>query len=592
MGSILDSDMSKGLGQLLREKRVRIPYYQRSYAWKRSQVEELYRDFERAIDESKDYYFVGSVVGCQSKPQENEIEIVDGQQRLATTAILLAAIRDHLINPLKETEQATRFEENYLIREDGFVDQTRHPTLQLNEIDNDYYKDNILARVKPTLRRSELRPPSHRLLFDAANIAAAQVKMIVGTRKPADQKRELQKWVTFIEKKARIVFIVVEDAADAFMIFETLNDRGLDLTVADLTKNYLFMKVGKSQVETAKNYWARMGATLSASSDADVTKVYIHHLWSSFHGVTRDKELFRDMRNKYDDPGKAMAFTKLLCDTSPVYAALGNSDSDFWNDYGRHAKRHLGILNSSLKATQVRMLLLAVVAKFTHRDVEKILTCAVWWSVRFLIAGGSPSRWESFYATYAKAIRDGSIKNADQLIDRIASDVPGDGAFQSAFSEATVNKAVGRYFLNCLEATLLGDQAPHLAPDDPKLLDREHIMPDHPDYKKWPTLSREDHERLVDRIGNFTLLTPEENGIERKNGSFKEAQKIYKRSGVKLTQEIGDHRGEWDETAINERQQRLAKLAVSIWKLRPDKKTTKKNAVNKKAAPKKSAKKR
>ena len=58
MASILDSDMSKGIGQLLREKRIQVPFYQRDYAWKKSQVQELYDDLRKAIDDDREYYFL------------------------------------------------------------------------------------------------------------------------------------------------------------------------------------------------------------------------------------------------------------------------------------------------------------------------------------------------------------------------------------------------------------------------------------------------------------------------------------------------------------------------------------------------------
>jgi uncharacterized protein with ParB-like and HNH nuclease domain len=105
MPSIFDSALSQGIGQLLHDKRIKVPSYQRNYSWKKAQVVELYEDFQRAIDEGRDYYFLGSIVGCQKSHNSDEIEIVDGQQRLATTTILLAAIRDKLVS-LNEPELA------------------------------------------------------------------------------------------------------------------------------------------------------------------------------------------------------------------------------------------------------------------------------------------------------------------------------------------------------------------------------------------------------------------------------------------------------------------------------------------------------
>ena len=240
-------------------------------------------------------------------------------------------------------------------------------------------------------------------------------------------------------------------------MFETLNYRGLDLTIADLTKNYLFMKAGKEKIEAAKNNWAKMIGSLVTTTDSEVTKVYIHHLWSSYNGVSRDKEVFGDLRRKYDNATKAVKFTELLADKAEVYAALRNSDSELWNTHGKHAKRHLRILNSALKVTQIRMLLLAVVDEFKPTDVATILTCSVWWSVRFLVAGGSPGTWESHYAKRAKLIRKKSISSAAELIESMERDVPADGPFKAAFeTESTLTNPVARYFLQCL-----GFQAEH-----------------------------------------------------------------------------------------------------------------------------------
>jgi hypothetical protein len=83
-------------------------------------------------------------------------------------------------------------------------------------------------------------------------------------------------------------------------------------------------------------------------------------------------------------------------------------------------------------------------------------------------------------------------------------------------------------------------------------------------------MTRDDHERLADRIGNHTLLTPDQNKL-RGNHGFDEAKKVYREASFILTQELADHKGDWNEEAIQARQEVMAKAAVSIWKLRPDK---------------------
>ena len=369
MASILNSEITKGIGQLFRDKRIQVPFYQRSYAWREAQVVDLFDDFRRAVTDGAEYYFLGSIVGCQSNEEDSTIEIVDGQQRLATTAILLAAIRDKLL-ALKDLQNASQFEGSYLFESEGFRSATVQPKLRLGEADNDFFQKHIVNRQPATKSKIEATRESHRLVLSAAKIAAKRVDEIAGTRPIDEQKGELDRWVNFIRHKARVIFVVVQDEAEAFVVFETLNARGLDLTIADLTKNHLFMKVGKSNIHDAKANWARMTATLIANTDSEITKTYIHHLWSSHNGVTRIKELFADIRKENNTPKLALDFTKQLADEAEVYAALRNSDSEYWNKIGRHAKKHLAVLNTSLKVTQVRVLLLAVAPGQSHLNLR------------------------------------------------------------------------------------------------------------------------------------------------------------------------------------------------------------------------------
>jgi uncharacterized protein with ParB-like and HNH nuclease domain len=102
----------KTIGRLLHEKKLKVPPSQREYRWKQEHVEELYVDIRRAIDADggPEEHFLGSVVSIKSG---DSIMIYDGQQRLATTMILIAAIRNALIE-LGNTQDAANAEEDYL----------------------------------------------------------------------------------------------------------------------------------------------------------------------------------------------------------------------------------------------------------------------------------------------------------------------------------------------------------------------------------------------------------------------------------------------------------------------------------------------
>ena len=91
------------LGEIVRNRKgLHVPINQRSYAWKHSHVEDLFKDLNGAITSNAEEYFLGSVVVVNPPKRANFIEVYDGQQRIATTMILIAAVRDFFWNVLND----------------------------------------------------------------------------------------------------------------------------------------------------------------------------------------------------------------------------------------------------------------------------------------------------------------------------------------------------------------------------------------------------------------------------------------------------------------------------------------------------------
>src|SRR5689334_4846823 len=84
-----------GIGSVLTRNRLRVPLNQRSYAWDQDHVRQLFEDFNAAILREEKTYFLGTIVLSHGS-DDGRLLVADGQQRLATTSILLAAIRNHL----------------------------------------------------------------------------------------------------------------------------------------------------------------------------------------------------------------------------------------------------------------------------------------------------------------------------------------------------------------------------------------------------------------------------------------------------------------------------------------------------------------
>jgi len=135
----------RSLGSILADKRsLRVPAYQRSFSWTKAQINDLWEDIQTILYDGLDPYFLGSMVFIQKA--DNSLEVVDGQQRLATISLLLAAIRDGFA-AVKDKERAQHVETHYICSRD-LKSLEASPKLSLNETDNDLYCQIIDSKKK------------------------------------------------------------------------------------------------------------------------------------------------------------------------------------------------------------------------------------------------------------------------------------------------------------------------------------------------------------------------------------------------------------------------------------------------------------
>jgi Protein of unknown function DUF262 len=184
-----------GLGSVLSRQPLQVPPNQREYAWTEREVTELLQDFASAVDEDGPY-FLGTVVTI---PREAHLELVDGQQRLATAAILLAAIRNYM-REIGEDVLADSITHDFLSKVDRKA-RERVPTLVLNVDDNHLFKWIITSHPGDTAPQPTRE--SHVRLQHARTLAAKQVRNIVSTLDPKDHGDALNRWVSFIEGACR-----------------------------------------------------------------------------------------------------------------------------------------------------------------------------------------------------------------------------------------------------------------------------------------------------------------------------------------------------------------------------------------------------
>src|SRR5581483_8814846 len=112
----IDIDGKQPIGNALALRNLKVPIYQRSYAWEEKHVLDFFCDLDGAIKAKSPEYFLGSIVVTQ-KQGEAHVEVVDGQQRIATTMMVLAALRDYYHN-VGDRQRSEQIDRPYLMDKD------------------------------------------------------------------------------------------------------------------------------------------------------------------------------------------------------------------------------------------------------------------------------------------------------------------------------------------------------------------------------------------------------------------------------------------------------------------------------------------
>lgn len=545
-----------GIGNLLRHNLLQVPPNQREYAWTDREVGQLFTDLARAIGDNTDY-FLGTIVTIPRNG--GHLEVVDGQQRLATTAILLAAIRLFMKNNDEVMlEQAIG---EFLSGIDRSR-RTRIPRMSLNSSDHEHFRAIVTYDGSVELPIPVL--DSHRLLQDAFKQAQDYLLKIVAPLDKRDHGDRLNAWVTFLESSARVVLLKVPDDSDAYRMFETLNDRGLRTSQADLIKNYIFGRAGE-RIPEAQNYWALMRGTLETSDENDPTVTFLRHALIVQHGFLRQTEVYDKVQGTVRSEESAVAFASEQDRLASCYVATFHSENEKWNEHDHSTRQAVRVL-STLNIRPLRPVVLAVAARLDNRtEVSRCLQFLLSLGVRLLIASSTRSEAvERPLANTAHSIWAAEISTSADLKDSLRGITPIDEEFRSSFESARISNArLARYYLRSLETVARNEPEPSFMPNEDEMaITLEHVLPKRPG-ENWPTFSSDEARLYGSRLGNLALLKASANRGARSEG-FEEKKSFYASSTYKLTRMVGEYQ-QWTADTIVQRQSRLAVLAPKAW---------------------------
>ncbi len=539
-------------------KIYKVPPYQRDYSWKQDHWEDLWADILTILDGSSIHY-MGSIV-LQDKGDKN-YSIIDGQQRISTlTLIVLATIRaiqnlvDRGINKDNNIERIAILTKKFLGDKDpGSL--TYSAKLELNENNNSFFQTHLMVFRQPLHEKT--LGDSDRLLWQAYHFFLRKITAhFHNNNNGEDLANFLNKQVA---ERMMFIQIVVEDELSAYTVFETLNSRGVGLTVTDLLKNYLFSLSTKVDLAHVKEKWRKIVDTVGL----DNFPTFLRHFWNSKNNLIRPEYLFRAMKEVVKTSPKVIELLDELEQNAQLYNALSYASDPFWIGQ-RDQKKRIKELEL-FKEKHALPLLLAAYNKLTAEEFTKVLRVVSVISFRYSIIGGLYTNLkEAIYNKAAIKISNNDLTTAFSIAKELKTLYTNDHDFRNDFSTITIstksNKKLVRYILFEIENHLAHTDTDY--EDSPATI--EHILPENAGDEWVANFPVSIQESFVFRLGNFTLLEDDKN---RACGTkhFETKKAIYQTSQYAISKQIVSQ--DWTPNTVENRQSRLAEFATACWRL-------------------------
>jgi hypothetical protein len=542
----------------------KVPRFQRDYTWDADHWDDLWQDIQNVLSPLGDSsHYMGYLV-LRTEDSRN-FEVIDGQQRLTTLSLIALAVLKALqelvdanIDPENNTLRINQLRNSYI----GYLDPVTlipRPKLTLNRNNDAYYRDFIIPLLR--LPQRGLRASEH-LLRKSFEWFSARVRENYASEQDGET---LARFLDELSDRLFFTVMTVQNDLNAFLVFETLNARGVRLSPTDLLKNHFFSVVDREskhqdEIDTLERRWEKMVATLGGESFPNFLRAH----WNSRKTFVREADLFKVIRAGTRDKAAVFDLIRAMEQDVDVYAGLTNPDLEIWNRAQRHLVRQLKMFN----VRQPWPLLMAAYRAFDEAGFTEVLSACSIISFRYNVIGAlAGSEQERVYNAVAQRTAEGAYARAGHLIRELRPIYISDERFKSSFAEKTLqttlprNKNVVRYILFELERAVSGTAYD----DEDAQYTIEHVFPENPGGN-WPEFTDKEADECLYRIGNMTILEKE---LNRKLGSSGPGEKFtaFARSQFDLTKRIAQENDVWTPSRIAARQEWMATQAALLWRI-------------------------
>jgi hypothetical protein len=551
-----------------------VPAWQRRYAWDQPQWTKMWAALERAWHRQGKEYFLGAIVAQEAGtlgPVLERRRIIDGQQRLVTLSLFVAAL------------------------------QQRAAHLGLTELEDQLkrllFVDDDKLRLSPWGK--DERPYRACLTgedYDGESRIPIAHDFFVGKLRGYN-KRQLSGLWEAVRARLYLAYVLLSKDDDAHEIFQALNDTGKQLEQTDLIRNHLFLAAGSAGDDLFRKYWEPMENRLR-TQDRLESFLLAETATDPSHKrltITR-KDLYTPYQREFDKRrGSGLAaFVKDRAHGSKLYSAIQTPEALL--PFGNNADKIIPQLKrlNQWKAEPVAPIILDVLRRWdkqelNHHDVVRCFGYIESFLVRRFLAGVSGHTLSRIFYDLILDFPPGPSSYPTKLKKALSipghawrDDVTVTDSLTTSLDFYTAGRGPQRVFvLQTLDAHVLtkdGLKREHVGRDWQRDLTIEHIMPQTltPNWRRkikaaLPAGSRSaadieaEHERLIHRLGNLTLMRAKTQPKLR-NKSLKEKLKIIREDlQIRLNDDLAENYEDWGPREIQARGADLARLACAIW---------------------------
>lgn len=544
-------------------KTFSLPPYQCDYSWSEQHWENLWNDIIRMTEDTPDRHFMGTLFIQEKK--DREFVVIDGQQRLTSLNIFglaviskLNQLADQGMDPSSNMERARRLQNRFVGEKDpaALTESTR---LRLNHTDNSFYLNYLVQqRTPPSLRKF---PWSNQLLWECFQYFSAKLDELKEHSEIGHEVASLLSQT--VARKLYFICITVEDELDAYTLFETINARGLQLTVTDLLKNYLFSLVRvPTDIAVLQVQWESLLNFTDYERFPDFLR---YHLLCTHEHVSR-QHLFKMVKNETRSSGGVFTLMTELDQRADLFAAMSDPNHDHWSELPG-AKPYIREL-SLFHIDQMMPLIFATWEFFSPEDFARVLKLLSVITFRYsIICKLNPNLPDRVYPHAAKEVLSQPARTPSDVFTLIKSIYVDDEIMIQNFSTFALNprgrnKKIVKYILSTLEQDASG-RACDFETDHGTI---EHILPENP-VEQWDeTFPLKYQGRSVFRLGNLALL---ESSINRDigNSTYDQKSVAYRESSYALTREVPEIAPEeWNLALLDKRQREFALKSTRLWR--------------------------